>query len=663
MQRVMQRTVPGMLRPTIALLTALLAPDALGAQQPADTVELAPVVITPTRRPTGAERVTQATTTISGAELRTRGLDFVADALRDVPGAAVVQVGSLGGVTSLFLRGGNSNYVKVLVDGVPMNQAGGAFDFADLSTANVDRIEIVRGPASVVYGSDAVSGVVQVFTRSGLGRPRASLTTGAGTFGTTSVDATAAGGSHRLAASAGFRRLDTDGTYPFNSHYRNATASARVDAAPDSLTDASLTARYFDRGYRFPTDGTGAATDSNQVTNGDNVAIGLDAGRRLSRAVEARVALALRTGTDAFDDKPDGPADTTGFAFASTRHASTGRRSIDARLIATPRPGIALTGGLAVEREHERQTSLTASNFGFGASAEADSFDRSRTTRAAYIQSAVDLARRVSLDGGLRVDDNSAFGTFVTARAGAAVRVADFKLRASTGNAFKAPTFSETFASSPFEVGDPDLRPERTTSWELGVEQRLFQRRGSLSATWFDQRFRDLIQYAPAAPGEPTYANLAAATAHGIELVAMIRTAVVGVSAQYTWLRTRVTDAGASESPVFLAGEALVRRPAHSARLGLELTPLSRVRAFANLLVTGRRDDVDFRSFPAERVTLPAVATVDLAADVDLITGHGSRPDVALRLRVENVFNKAWDTIVGFPGRRRALLAGVRAGL
>ena len=647
----------------VTLLSLMLVPGMLSTQEPADTVELAPVMITPTRRPTGAERVSQATTTIFGAELRTRGLDLVADALRDVPGAAVVRVGSSGGVTSLFLRGGNSNYVKVLVDGVPMNQAGGAYDFADLSTANVDRIEIVRGPASVVYGSDAVSGVVQVFTRAGAGHPRASLTTEAGAFGTTSVDATLAGGSHRLAASAGFRRLDTDGTYPLNSHYRDATASARLDAAPDSLSDAALTVRYTDRTYRFPTDGSGAATDSNQVTNGDNVVIGLDAGRRLSSMLQARLALSLHAGADAFDDEPDGPADTSGFAFASTRNTSARRQAVDARLIASLRAGLALTGGVAIEGEHERQTGLTASNFGFGPSEEADSFEHSRTTRAAYLQSAVDLARQISVDAGVRVDDNSAFGTFVTARAGAALRLADFKLRASAGNAFKEPTFSENFASSPFEVGDPNLRPEHTTSWEVGIEQRFLGRRGSVSATWFDQRFRDLIQYSPADPGEPTYANLAAATERGLELVAALRTSVIGISAQYTWLRTRVTDAGASQSPVFLAGAALVRRPAHSGRLGIEVTPVPRLRAFANLLVTGRRDDVDFRPFPAERLTLPAVATVDLAADIDIIAARDGRADLGLRVRVENLFDKAYDAIVGFPGRRRALFAGVRAGL
>ena len=640
----------------------LLRPAIAAAQQPADTVELAPVVITPSRQPTALGRVTQATTVITGEELRTRGIAFVVDALRDVPGAAVVQSGSFGGVTSLFLRGGNSNYVKVLVDGVPVNQAGGAYDFADLTTSNIDRIEIVRGPASVVYGSDAVSGVVQIFTRRG-GAIGGSVTTEAGTYGTTLVDATAASGGRRLSASGGFQRLNTDGTYQFNSHYRNATASGRLDAVPDTLTDAALTARYADRTYRFPTDGTGAPTDSNQVTNGDQLTLGLDAGRRVSRLVEARLSLALHAGHDAFDDQPDGPTDTTGFAFASTRRSRSWRRSMDGRLILTPRPWLALTAGAQLEGEHEDQTGSTASNFGFGPSIEPDSFDRSRATRAAYLQTAAIVAQHVTLDGGVRLDHNSAFGNFVTGRGGVALRVADTKLRLSVGNAFKAPTFSETFASSAFEVGNPGLRPERTLSWDAGIDQMLPGRRASVSATFFDQRFRNLIQYTPADSGEPTYANLAAAIARGLEVGGRVWWTGGAVTAEYTWLRTRVTDAGGGTSPVFLAGSTLIRRPAHSARLGLELRPVARVRAFANLVIVGRRDDVDFRSFPSERVTLPTVATIELAGDAELLEARGGHPGLALRLRVENLLDRTYETIVGYPGRRRNLLVGVRAGL
>ncbi len=650
-------------RVTPVILLLALASRPLTAQQPADTVQLAPVVVTPTRRPAPLSRATEATTVVTGAELRLRDLDVVADALRDVPGAAVVRVGSAGGVTSLFLRGGNSNDVKVLVDGVPMNQSGGAFDFADLSTANVDRIEIVRGPASVIYGADAVTGVVQVITRRGDGPARGSLTAEAGSFGSTVIDASGAGGGAHGGVSAGLRRLDTDGTYPFNSHYRNTTGSVRFDGAPDARTDLSLTGRYSDRAYRFPTDGSGAVIDSNQVTKGRQLVLGLDAGRRLSALWQARVALAVHTGRDEFDDAPDGPADTAGFAFASSRDAFTARRSVDARLIATPGHATAIVAGAMLEGEHERQTSLTTSNFGGGAAAEPDSFDRSRVTRAAYLQASAEAAGRVMLDAGLRLDDNSAFGTFVTARGGAALRFGSTRLRATLGNAFKAPTFSEISAASPFEVGNPDLRPERTTSWDAGLEQRVSGGFGTLAATWFDQRFHDLVQYVPAAPGEPTYRNLAAARAHGLELVAALRRGRVGLTAQYSWISTRVTDAGTGDSPVFLADAPLIRRPAHSGRIGLAVGPAPWLRTFANLLVIGRRDDVDFRPFPAERVTLPTVVTLELAAEVDLVRARGRSPGVGLRVRVENLFDRRYETVVGFPGRRRALLAGVRAGL
>jgi vitamin B12 transporter len=129
----------------------------LMAQDVQDTTHLQEIVVTPTRLPTAPDAVVSSVTTISGDDLRARGINLVLDALREVPAAAVVQVGSYGGQTSLFLRGGESDYVKVLVDGIPINQAGGAFNWANLTTANVDRIEILRGPGSVIYGSDAVS--------------------------------------------------------------------------------------------------------------------------------------------------------------------------------------------------------------------------------------------------------------------------------------------------------------------------------------------------------------------------------------------------------------------------------------------------------------------------------------------------------------------------
>src|SRR5207302_327774 len=160
---------------------------ALIVQQPQDTVVLKPVVVTATRVPVAADLIASAVTVLRGSDLVAQGIRTVADALQTVPGAHVAETGSYGGQTSLFMRGGESDYVKVLLDGVPLNQAGGGIDLANITTDNVERIEIVRGPVSVLYGSDAMTGVVQIFTRAGQGAEAARLGAEAhgGTYGST----------------------------------------------------------------------------------------------------------------------------------------------------------------------------------------------------------------------------------------------------------------------------------------------------------------------------------------------------------------------------------------------------------------------------------------------------------------------------------------------
>src|SRR5438477_4861773 len=208
----------------LSVLASLGASAAAAAQEP-DTVVLNPVVVTATRVPTPADAVTAAVTTLSGRELQLRGIRTVAEALRAVPGAAVVETGSYGGQTSLFLRGGESDYVKVLVDGVPQNQPGGAFDFADLTTDNVDRIEIVRGPGSVLYGSDAVTGVIQIFTRAGSGPLKMGADVQGGSYGSNQVGFDASGGNSRLGYAVRVARFGADGLYPVNNQYRNGVIS------------------------------------------------------------------------------------------------------------------------------------------------------------------------------------------------------------------------------------------------------------------------------------------------------------------------------------------------------------------------------------------------------------------------------------------------------
>lgn len=263
------------------LLFLVCPPRRVAAQQARDTTRLEELVVTATRAPTSPDAVVSSVTTISGDELRARGVRFVQDALREVPGAAVVQVGSYGGVSSLFLRGGESDYVKVLVDGVPVNQSGGGYNWANLTTDNVERIEVLRGPASVIYGSDAVTGVVQVFTRRRSSGIAVEGGAEAGSFGTIQGHAGVLGGTQRIGYSADASRISTDGTYPFNNDYGNTVLSGSIRSAPDPRTDLSLSLRLGDNRYHFPTDFSGVLADSNQANAERALSVALDAGRRL----------------------------------------------------------------------------------------------------------------------------------------------------------------------------------------------------------------------------------------------------------------------------------------------------------------------------------------------------------------------------------------------
>ncbi|MGH7279249.1 MAG: TonB-dependent receptor, partial [Candidatus Rokuibacteriota bacterium] len=278
-----------------------------------DTVVLKPVVVTATRFPVVVDVVASAVTVIGGAELRAQGVRSVAEALRHVPGVAVVETGSFGGQTSLFLRGGESDYVKVLLDGVPLNQAGGGLDLAGLTTDNVDRIEIVRGPGSVLYGSDAMTGVIQIFTRTGQGAPRVGAELRAGTYGTTDGAVEVSGGGPGVSYSMRASRFGSDGLYPRNNQYRNAVVSARVRVAPDARTDASLAYRYGDDVYHVPTNSAGQPADSNAFTTERGPAISLAVGRTLGTRLEARVLATLREGRLAFGDEADSPGEDGSF--------------------------------------------------------------------------------------------------------------------------------------------------------------------------------------------------------------------------------------------------------------------------------------------------------------------------------------------------------------
>jgi vitamin B12 transporter len=604
--------------------------------------------------------VTASATVLQGDVLRARGVEYVLDALRDVPGAAVVQTGSFGGLTSLYLRGGNDNFVRVLIDGVPVNDPGGAFDFANLTTENVDRIEIVRGPASVLYGSDAVTGVVQIFTRRGGGEARATASVRAGTYGTTDVDAGLLGGTGPATYSVDVAQLTTNGIYAFNNHYRHTQVSGLVNLMPDSRTEARLSLHYSDDNYHVPTNDAGQVVDHNAFQFGEKATLGLELGRFFSPRVEGRLVLASNATDGGFDHQQEGPADTLGF-YADQSLNAIRRRSAEGRANFYLPQRVVVTAGAGIEQEKERSFDQSQSQYG----PSNTSFDVRRANRAAYVQALRSAVRGLALNLGVRLDDNDAFGTFVTYRGGIAYRLpSGTGVRAAFGTGFREPTFFENFAQG-FVTGNPNLHPEHSRSWEAGVDQQLGAGRVSLSATYFNQRFRDLIDFtfSPPRPGAPNYFNIAAADADGVEVATNAATPLgVSVGVSYTYLRTRVTNPGfdTSQTALFAQRDRLLRRPTHAAslRVGYGFAGRGTVHVVANYV--GDRDDLDFAA--GKRVTLASYTTIAVAAEYDLVAAEGGQRALTLTARLDNAFDERYAAVLGFPSPGRSVLVGARVG-
>jgi vitamin B12 transporter len=641
-----------------AICLAILGATAAAARAQttsSDTAKLEPVVVTATRVPSVAGAATLSTTVISGDDLRARGVSTVLEALRETPSVSVIQGGSFGQQTSLFVRGGQSNYTQVLVDGVAVNDPGGSVDIANLTTDNIDRIEIVRGPASVLYGANAVTGVIQIFTRRGRGPLRLSAWARGGTYGTREGELSTVGGDDRLSYSLAAAQHNTDGIYDVSSAARNGTYSGRLRFAPDARSDVAVNLRYIDAGAHIATNSNGVPNDSNQTHTERRLLGSLDAGRFLTSRLEARVSLAAMDADARSEDRPDSQNDTD---FPYDIRTRLYRRTADARLNFSLVPDVIITGGGSYETQHHR-----ASGSG----------PQHRDVSAGYAQVAGTSFGKLSYTGGVRLDHNSTFGNFTSYRAGAAYDLPSAtRVHAAVGTAFREPTFEESSSAQPFDVGNPDLRPERSRSWEAGAEQTIVRGRVALGATYFNQRFRDMIQYnGLVAEGAPNYYNLAAATSDGVELTLRATpVAPLTISASYTHTKTRVTNAGIDSSATanFVKGQRLLRRPADLASATASYAfRRPETSLHVEVATIGDRDDRDFSdeiTFIPKAVTLPSYTVVSLSGELGILRRSASAPsDVVLTARVDNLFDRSYQQIFGFASPRRTLLVGARIGI
>ena len=624
-------------------------------------------------------RAADSVTAISARELQAGQFETVADALRTVPGLTVSRNGGRGAVTSLFPRGGESDFSLVMVDGIKANAFGGGYDFSTLSTSQVERVEVLRGPESALYGADAIGSVVQIVTRHG-GRPRAEAMVQAGSFGTSIVSAGTwgSGGSFNWGASAERTASDgytgvapATGEAVSNDDYRSTTAGVSAGWRAGSGGDFRGTVRFVsgDRGFPGPygSNPIGAYTEVDRLSRG--VTSSLQAGGRWTQPFAAGGHALRQTVSVSYLDLASDFTSAYGLS-ASTSNRATVRAQTDADLTGA----LAISGGVEALREEATNTYITAESAG--------PVPVRRSVAAVFAEARYQPVAPVTLTGGVRVDRvvRDALGgspnpysprpafpadecTAVSPRLSAAYLRSGSSTGAFGWTRFHGAAGSGIRPPDALEIAftdNPGLKPERSRSVEAGVDQALLRERLVVGATAFFNRYDDLIvAVGPALADASHYRtdNISNASAQGAELSAAFR-AGWGLTARasYTFLDTEilaVDRTGAAPEP-FQVGDPLLRRPRHLVSVDVTYGrgPLT---AFGH--VGGRSQALDVEPSYGTWGGLyvnPGFSSVDVGASWRILRG------VEVVGRIGNLLNRRYEETYGFPALGRNGMIGVR---
>jgi vitamin B12 transporter len=644
--------------------------------------ELPDITVTADRIEEPVGETGASVTIIPAAEVEKLGSKGLADVLRGVAGIDVVENGGVGAVTEVTLRGSNPGQTLVLIDGVRIgnpSSTDGSVDFGNLSAVDIERIEVLRGPQSALYGSDAMGGVINVITRKGSKTPHRSVTVEAGGYGTISTRATMSGGDDVWTYSLGVSALHSDGfprygyrtgqsltqllpytnpplpPLPADDPTNKGGASGRFSyRVSDTVSiDAGFSvfgnALRFDNPYaEFPAD----------VFSHYNVSQTLIADGFVRANVDSLGGL-LHSQLTAFSNITNSNVRETESCFDDVTFITFNCRSgyQGARYGAEYQGDLKLGafGGLTLGARTETETASTSQS----PNPDDGSFTPIRarqTTNSVFAEHRLTLFDRLDLTLGGRIDAVEQGQTFATYRATAAYRIDETgtKLRASVGTGDKAATLYQRFS----QYGDANLAPEQSFGFDAGIDQK-FGERFTASATAFDTRYRNLIAFAEVPSCTLAqdslggcYYNVGRAETKGVEISA--DAALVPdawrARASYTYLDARDLDTGAFDPD---AGLQLYRRPRNKGQLSLIYDGIAKLELESRLTLVGSRLDVDYATFPTSNVALAPYAKLDLLAN------YKFNDNFSMFGRVENVTDARYQEVYDYGTAGRSYYAGV----
>lgn len=632
------------------LLLLILLPSlilASNARAESDSIDvLDPVVVTATRDGTKETKIANTMTVITADEIKSRRLNSVSDVLRVVPGLDVVSAGGTGQQTSVFTRGANSNQTLVLIDNIQMNDPAdpsNAFDFANLQVDDIERIEILRGAASAMWGADAMGGVIHIITKHGKGPAAVNGLVEGGNYDTYKVGAGVSGEEDRLNYALNTSHFSNLGVSAaaasMGNHerdkYQNTTLQGRVNYQLTDALDLDWTLRYNAAETGLDNcGGAGYKSLNGQYVPCDNPYYFLDTNQLYTRGqarwflfdqvLEQRfgVNFTMSDRTSYYTVLPSAnwvpPADNLGqqtkVEFLNFLHLHEND-----------------TVTLGIEGKFDSMNSQTGSDGSLGVN------QSGMNNAGYYVQNQLTWLERFHTTAGGRLDDNSLYGSHLTWRFNQVMEVPELsnRIKANIGTAFRPPSLCELSRSC---FGNPNLLPETSIDWDAGVEQDLFDRKVLTGLVYFDNNYNNLIQWNPSANGGlGSVENVSSALARGIETFFEYKPLEgLSVRANYTLDQTHGRyDAMTGQR----SNESLLLRPRNKGNFDLDYRMDPATSMHLNVLVVGSRSSYDTMGSITQ---VPGYVLVNLSGNYDV------SKELTVFARLDNLLNKQYQQVWGY---------------
>ncbi|MBX3009171.1 MAG: TonB-dependent receptor [Melioribacteraceae bacterium] len=610
------------------------------------------VIVTATKTESQYLSIASSVTVIDSKEILTSGKSSVAEILRTVPGINVIQQGGLGKLTRVFMRGANSEHTLVIIDGVKVNDPSSpnnAFDFGTMNTYDIDKIEIVRGAQSTLYGSDAIAGVINIITKNGSEKPGyyASIEGGSNTFYKGILSAS--GSYNSISYNISSTRLSTEGISAANSIYGNSekdnfitnalTSNIAINIVPQLKIGLQYKFSYSEAGLD-QSEKLGDDPNFNYKT--EEQLLKFDASAELLNGIwkpqfSASVTKRYSRSLDEPDivrpnDYLDNYARGNRIKFDFQNNFNLGKMNL-------------LTIGLESQTEKAHTSYNSTSLWG---PYESVFPEESMRTLGIYVQNQLNVSNQFFVTAGFRYDDNQKFGNIITYRIAPSYYVSstNTKLKFTYGTGFKAPSLFYLFDPM---FGNRDLKPEKSNGYDFGIEQFFASGKYSFGVNYFSLKLKNMFGF------DANYktVNIAEASSNGLEFFLSLKNVRgLNITSSYTYNKSKDEHSLSSDY-----NQQLLRRPKHQFSISTYYIFNIDLSVGTEYRFVGERDDKDFSAFPAARVTMPSYSILDLSARYKIFN------NISLNARIENLFNKEYEEVLFYGTLKRTFYAGVSYSL